>query len=478
MPDDLELRLDLTQRGDFHQEMRPRVSARLVASSTMLGLSSMAMHEAIVQELADNPALEADEVGVCDVCATPLQGSVCPTCLRLQRAELGPDQREWDVDLDRGPERGQADDGFDPLAGAADRETLAERLLRDLGALLPRAEMPIARQLVGNLDRRGYLDISVDEVADLTGAEPARVEAVLAALQTLEPVGVGARDLRECLLLQLDHLASQGIDCPVAWAVVEDHLAWLAGRKIDRIARALRVPVAEVERAASFVRQRLNPFPAQGHAGPEAATEARAAYVRPDVVVVAQDGGFVVEVVESRRLTLRVADAYAQLTRRAAELPADERAHVLQYATRARLFVRNVAQRRRTVRKITEAVVAAQGGFLRNGVRDLQPLTRSQIALRTGLDESTVSRATNGRFVLLPSGEVVSFDTFFTPSLAVHAVIRDILAAEGRPLTDRAIAGQLAARGVHIARRTVTKYRARIRALPSTLRPDGGPRAA
>jgi RNA polymerase sigma-54 factor len=458
--------------------MRPKVSARLVAASTMLELSSMAMHAAIQQELAENPALEADEVDVCDVCATPLHGSVCPTCLRLQRSDLGPEQREWDVDLDRGPDLGQADDGFDPLTLAADHETLADRLLRDLGAVVPRADMPIARQLVGNLDRRGYLDVSVEEVAEITGAAPGRVEAVLAALHALEPVGVGARDLRECLLLQLDHLAAQGIACPVARTIVDEHLSDLAGRKVERIARALRVPVAEVEHAAAFVRARLNPFPAQGHAGPEAAIEARAAYVRPDVVVVAQDGRFVVEVVESRRLTLRVADAYARLSRRAAALPADERAHVLQYATRAKLFARNVAQRRQTVRKVTEAIVAAQPAFLRNGVRDLTPLTRSQIALRAGVDESTVSRATNGKFVLLPSGAVVSFDTFFTPALAVHAVIRDILAAEGRPLTDVAIARELAARGVRIARRTVAKYRTQIQVLPSTLRPDGRPRAA
>jgi RNA polymerase sigma-54 factor len=478
VPNDYELRLEATERADVYQEMRPRVSAQLVAASTMLELSSMAMHEAIVQELAENPALEADEVSVCDVCATPLQGSVCPTCLRLQGAELGPDQREWDADLDRGADGGQADEDFDPMTLTADHETLSERLLRDLGAILARSEMPIARQLVGNLDRRGYLDTSVEEVADLTGAEPARVEAVLAALQTLEPVGVGARDLRECLLLQLDHLSNHGFACAVARTIVEEHLRDLAGRKVDRIARALRVPRAEVERAAAFVRERLNPFPAQGHAGPEAHAEARALHVRPDVVVVAQDGRFIVEVVESRQLTLRVADAYARLSRRAAELPADERAHVLQYVTRARLFVQNVAQRRQTVRKITEAVVAAQGAFLRDGVRALKPLTRSQLALRAGVDESTVSRATNGKFVLLPSGAVVSFDTFFTPSLAVHAVIREVLAAEGRPLTDGEIARELAARGVHIARRTVAKYRTQLQVLPSTLRPDGRPRAA
>jgi RNA polymerase sigma-54 factor len=465
----------LDQAGDVYQEMRPRVSARLVAASTMLELSGLALQEAITRELDENPALEADEISTCEVCGTPLQGSICPTCLRLQRAELpgdGADGYTSDGDFESIATRGPEDDEFDPLSTAAGRETLQERLIADLGSILPREDKPIATHLVGNLDERGYLACSVEEIADMLTVDVARVEAVLAALQTLEPVGVGARDLRECLLIQIDHLALRGIHHPLVRPIVDEHLSILASRKLERIARMMRVPIEEVETAARFIREHLNPFPAQGHAGTEAIAEARATYTWPDVVIVQIEEQFAVEVIEARRLELRVASAYQQLARQGLEITDAEREHVKQFVTRAKLFVQNIAQRRQTIKKITEAIVKAQTEFLKLGIRHLKPLTRSQIAIAAGVDESTVSRATNGKNVLLPSGQVVSFDTFFTPALSIHDVIKEILANESRPMTDGEIAKELARRDIHVARRTVAKYRAQIGVLPSILRPD------
>ena len=462
----------LDQSADVFQDMRPRVSARLVAASTMLELSALALQQAISQELNENPALEADEITTCDVCGTPLQGSICPTCLRLQRQELPSDFSELrDDDLQHLSGK-NGEEEFDPMIAVAGRETLAERLVNELGAILPREDRPIAEQLVGNLDERGYLACSLEEIADTLGVDLARVQAVLSALQTLEPVGVGARDLRECLLIQIEHLALRGIKNDIVKQIVEDHWALLSTRKLDRIAKALRVRPEAVEESARFIRQHLNPFPAQGHAGPEAVVEARANYTWPDVVIIQVDDAFVVEVIEAQRLELRVASVYQEATKATQTMGGDDKEHVRQYVTRAKLFIQNIAQRRQTIKKITEAIVKAQLDFLRHGVRQLKPLTRSQIALAAGVDESTVSRATNGKNVLLPSGQVVSFDTFFTPALSVHDVMKEILANENRPMTDGEIARELEKRGIHIARRTVAKYRAQIGILPSILRPD------
>jgi RNA polymerase sigma-54 factor len=466
------LSYSLDQTPDVYQEMRPRVSARLVAASTMLELSAMALQQAIAQELAENPALEADEITTCEVCGTPLQGSICPTCLRLQRQELPSEVAELRDD-DLVHLSGRADDeDFDPLVTVAGQETLAERLTSELGSILPRGDRQIAEQLIGNLDERGYLGCSVEEIADTLGVELPRVRAVLSALQTLEPVGVGARDLRECLLIQIEHLRSRGIAHPLVQTIVQDHWQLLATRKLDRIARAMKVPTEEIEEAALFIRMHLNPFPAHGHAGPEAIVEARASYTWPDVVILAVDDTFVVEVIEAQRLELRVASVYQEASKQTGQMDGQEREHVRQYVTRAKLFIQNIAQRRQTIKKITEAIVREQADFLRNGVRHLKPLTRSQIALAAGVDESTVSRATNGKNVLLPNGQVVSFDTFFTPALSVHDVMKEILANENRPMTDGEIARELERRGIHIARRTVAKYRAQIGILPSILRPD------
>src|SRR5262245_53539438 len=465
MGDQIELRIDGYQENDLHQEMRPKVSARLIAASSMLELSGMELQATIDRELIENPALEADEVSACEVCGTPLQGTICPTCLRLQRAELPAD---WDTIPDVGVVADGGDDDFDPVAAAAGVDSLSERLLRELGAIVPRDDRRIAEQLVWNLDERGYLDVSLEEVADTLGVDLARVEAVLSLLQTLEPAGVGARDLRECLLVQISVLKAQGIEDRLAARVVEAYLTELGQHRFDRIARELRVHPSEVAEAADFIREHLNPFPAHGHAGAEAVAEARALYKRPDVAILLVDGAFVVETIEARRLDLRVSEVYATAAK--SDLPAADRAHVGQFLTRARLFIQNVAQRRQTIKTITEAIVRAQSEFLRQGVRALKPLTRSQVADSIGLDESTVSRATNGKHVLLPSGEVVSFDTFFSPQLAVHAVIQEILAAEQRAMTDAEIMRALHARGIQIARRTVAKYRGQIGVLPSGLR--------
>jgi RNA polymerase sigma-54 factor len=479
---ELELRYDAYQDQFAHQDMRQRVSARLVAASSMLELTGLALHETIIRELEENPALEAEEVATCDVCGAPLHGSICAACLRLQKIDLAAED-DWsertieDRALGRGNEDG---DEFDAVGAAADRLTLGERLLNDLCAAVPGEDRPIAEQLVGNLDERGYLDVSVEEVADNCGVSIERVEAVLAALQSLEPVGVGARDLRECLLIQIDHLALQGFVNPLARLLVDQYMSELPGRRVERLARLVRVPAVEIDAALVFIRERLNPFPAQGHAGSEAIAEARATYTHPDVVIGRVGDDFVVEVVEGRRYDLRLAQAYQHLAARGAALSTDEQAHVRQYLTRARFFVQNVNQRRQTIKKITEAIVKAQSEFLKNGVRHLIALTRSQIADQTGVDESTVSRATNGKHAMLPNGQVVSFDVFFTPALVVHDVIKEILAAEGRPMTDADIARALDARGIHIARRTVAKYRAQIGVLPSMMRPDRavGARAA
>src|SRR5262245_36191215 len=173
MAERIELRIDAYQEHDLYQEMRPRVSARLIAASSMLELSGTELQATIERELIENPALEADELPTCEVCGTPLQGAICPTCLRLQRADLPAD---WDTLPDPGLGHDDADD-LDPITTAAGVDSLSERLLRELGAIVSRPDRRIAEQLVWNLDGRGYLDISLEEIADTLGVELARVEA-------------------------------------------------------------------------------------------------------------------------------------------------------------------------------------------------------------------------------------------------------------------------------------------------------------
>lgn len=148
----------------------------------------------------------------------------------------------------------------------------------------------------------------------------------------------------------------------------------------------------------------------------------------------------------------------------------DEKKHVQQYVGRAKLFIANINQRRQTLFNITRSLVEQQKDFLDKGVRHLRPLSRAAVAQELGVHESTVSRATASKYVMLPNGEVIPYAHFFTPSLSVKDIMKEVIEKEGKPLTDSQIVDKLKERGIHIARRTVAKYRMQLSILPSSLR--------
>jgi RNA polymerase sigma-54 factor len=192
------------------------------------------------------------------------------------------------------------------------------------------------------------------------------------------------------------------------------------------------------------------------------------------VIIREVDGELQIEVVESRRFFMRLNPLYGQmaadLRNRGSSISEDDKKHIQQYVTRTKLFISNIRQRRETMTKIARSLVEYQEDFLRNGVRHLRPLTRAQVAEATGLHESTVSRATAGKYIMLPNRQVVPFSDFFTASLSIKDVIKEIIEREGKPMADREIVARLRDRGIRIARRTVAKYRSQLGILPSTLR--------
>lgn len=465
-------------RFDLEPELRPglRVSPRLVAANNLLALSAQELEQAVAAELEANPALERVETPLCPVCSTELVGSICPRCIQRQKQEELP--TDWhDFSYEGGRVASAESDGqeLDPLSLVAAEETLADRLLAELGALLPEEDRPIAEYLVGSLDDRGYLTTSVDEVAFELDVDARRVRRALQLLQSLEPAGIGARNLRECLLLQIEALESRGIAQPHVREIVRYHLEDLGARKLNRIARELQVPLETVEEAWQFVRERLNPSPAHGRSALHSSErESRQVFLIPDVVITRGENGYEVEVVESKRLKLRVSPIYrelrAELRRPDVDLSPEERQHIREHVERAERFIANLTRRGQTLLKITRCVAELQSEFLEKGVRYLKPLARIEVAARLGFHESTVSRATAGKSVMLPSGAVVPFSDFFTPSLPVKDVIKELIRNERRPLTDAEVAERLRQRGVRRARRTIAKYRAQLAILPSSLR--------
>ncbi|CAA9226671.1 MAG: RNA polymerase sigma-54 factor RpoN [uncultured Chloroflexi bacterium] len=457
-----------------------KVSPRLVAMNHVLELSSMELQQLISQELSENPALEMEDKDVCPRCGAAVEKMVCPHCMTVPKQD-DLDRRDTadqalsrdDYFYEEGPSMSRKDpeDDFDPMIRVASEMSLQEHLMRELGAVLRPEQFEIAEFLVGNLDERGFLEVSVEHVAMILERSEEDVQTVLKELQSQEPVGIGARDLKECLLLQIDWLAEQGITHPHARKVIENHLDQLGEHKYSRIAQEMRISSQAVSDTAQFIKKFLNPFPAQGSQAGSAITSG---YVLPDVIIAKRGRGFEVDVVESKRIFLRINPLYRELMMRAeqeaASLNDNEKKHIQQYVSRARLFMANIDQRRQTLQRIAAFLVAYQAEYLDKGVRHLRPLTRAMVAVELGVHESTVSRATAAKYIMLPSGEVVPLANFFTPSLSAKDVIKDMIEHENEPLTDEQIAERLSKSGINVARRTVAKYREQLGILPSILR--------
>ncbi len=462
---------------DTAQILTQRVSPRLIAANHILEMSSQELQSAIASEIEDNPALDIMDLVVCPTCGQPIEGETCPRCTRNKDETTVIDPTEQYLEnLAYSSTVATRDEEFDPLTLVAAQETLEEKLLRDLSAFVEAEDMPIAEYLVGSLDSDGYLRASTYEISTHFDIEPEKVEEVIAALQSLEPPGIGARDIRECMVLQLKYLAAMGVEHPLAMTLVEDYLEDLGKHKFNRIAQSLGVEIEEVEAAWEFIKSKLNPHPAQGSDGVPTRSGPRPVqgYIMPDVTIVETEDGFQVEVIESRRFALSVNTMYQQLLSQASSngiiYSEQDREHIQNYVSRAKMFIANINQRRQTMQKITDFIVEYQADFLRNGVRHLKPLTRAMLAERTNIHESTVSRATAAKYVMLPNGKVIPFSNFFTASLSVKDIIRDMIASEDDPLTDQEIADRLQAFGYTVARRTVAKYRDQLDILPSSLR--------
>jgi len=466
------------------QQAQIRVpSPQLVAANHVLSLSSADLQALIYQEMSENPALDMEETATCPRCGFPLTGPTCAVC--QQNATLDPSATlgagEYGDDAGLRQQTRGDDDEFDPTARVPAQMSLAEHLTLSLQAQFPAGDAPLIEYLVGNLDDDGRLRCSTDDVLDHFDATPEHVEEIIGALQAMEPIGVGARDLRECLLIQLDYVTAQtGTSQPFVREIISDYLAALSEHKYGQIALELGTTTEVVREASDYIKRNLNPFPGRGHldvnltSGSETAIPIIADVIITRKTLADNTAAFDVEVIESKRYFLKINPSYAQVFMSAKQqtpsLSDDERQHIQHYVMRARLFIANINQRRQTLARITRCVVDLQRDFLEHGVRALKPLTRAKVAAELDLHESTVSRATAAKYVMLPTGEVIPFSHFFVANLSVKDVIKELVEQETTPLTDQELADLLKMRDIKVARRTVAKYREQLNILPSTLR--------
>lgn len=485
---------------EYSQEMRPWVSPSLIEANYILSLSQQELQQVIAAEMDANPALEMDERPTCPVCNSILDGSYCPTCLTKQTPVEATESLEaYDdySDQTTTPVATRDDTGdFDPMALIASDAPVPAQILADARTLLDETEYAIAEYIVESLDERGFLTVSPEEIAELLGIPVEHIRAVIEVVQDVAPIGVGAHDLKECLLLQAAYLQHSGQDVPDAVVrIIDSHLTEFGTHKYGVIAKDLGISVDEIDAARDFIRNQLNPYPLQSVTAKSWRSPTDSSFVAPDAVILIKNDELVVEIIDSKYFHLKMNSMYEQLAgqygrRRggsaakqaaaseataahAPEASDEDKTHVRQYTNRAKLFMSNIHQRRDTLLRISQCICELQENFLRGGVRELRPLTRAIVAQQVGVHESTVSRATANKYVMLPNRKVIPFSDFFTPSLSTKDIIKELIEREsrkGEPLTDRRICELLLQQGVRIARRTVAKYRAELGILPSTMR--------
>jgi RNA polymerase sigma-54 factor len=469
----------LVLRQDHRQVLSQRIDPKLIMANAILQQNSLELEQQIKTELLENPALDMlEDVQPCQGdCIDPAN---CPFC--SQRLISRYEEKDAQELPDAEPEYVQetfweSEDDYDPVGNLEAEITLKDHLKTLMRAALNEEDFSIGEYLIDNLDDNGWLATDPELLAQETGENVEDVLRVLAVIQSFDPPGVGARDLQECLVIQLQFLREEGQGNPLAERMVRRQFKDVVSRRYSRLARVNGISLDKTRDTIEYIRTHLNPYPANQFRPPWIYKPSGSkSAVRPDVVIRRTEYGYEVEVQGSDPYNLAVTTTYRSVynnIKQGSQVPEDEKKHVTEYVERAELFIRNINQRRKTLRLITKCIIECQQGFLETGSRAyVRPLTRTRVAQILELHESTVSRATANKFVQLPNQEVVSFDIFFNPSLSIKTAIEEIISGEDptKPFSDQQIADILKEKGMDVARRTVVKYREAQKLLSSNRR--------
>ena len=484
----------------------PQLSQKLIMTPQLqqaiklLQLSRLELQQSLTQHLLENPLLDEmqsdTEEGESLVNEEKVEN---PTALEGQdRSEATVGTREeqgsaedfsasgWEEYLGRDHRSGaseysSAQDEFPSYEQTLAKATsLEEHLLWQLSLSgLRDREKELARLIIGNLDDDGYLRIPLAEVVVGTDLAESEVESVLKDIQTFDPTGVGARDLPECLLLQLGHLGRNlfgslgsppgALKGSVIENIVVHHLKDLEKKQYGKVAKALSITVEEVFQATKVIGE-LEPKPGRPFSNTQNYV------IVPDVFVVKNEGEWVVLLNDDGLPRMRISPYYKQLISSGQSGTSETKAYMDEKLRAAQWIIRSIEQRNRTIVKVVSSIVKFQEQFFDHGVQSLKPLVLKQVAEDIGMHESTISRVTANKYMYCPQG-MLELKFFFNAglqhvdepsgmhsSVSVRDMIKTMVAEEDakRPLKDEEIAARLRKQGVIIARRTVAKYRAEL----------------
>ncbi len=455
------LSLEQTQRLVMTPELRQAIA--------ILQMSTLELSQHIEQQLQSNPMLEIKEDGGESDDKSAEEDHETPS--------EGDQDTDWQEYFQDRSDLGIVANSKEPLEETSSYEnyvatvpTLADHLQFQLQmAPLAPPEIEIGEFLLGLLDERGYLPAGLSEVTDRFNITCCEMERIIRVLQSFDPAGIAARDLRECLAIQLDQL---GVDSEIVDAIIADHMDELASGKLTKIAERLGCSVLQVQDAVDLIRT-LDPKPGSKYGS---ANDNR--YIVPDLIVERVGKEYIIVVNDNFAPRLTVSSAYRSLIGDRS-LDTDTAKYLHSRMDAAIWLVKSIEQRRMTLYRVMECIVRKQRAFFDFGRHHLAPLTLRDVAEEVEVHESTVSRATSNKYAQTPRG-IFELKFFFTNGLesagggtlssdSVKLKIREMIAQEDphKPLSDQTLTEELTRQGVVISRRTVAKYREEL-SIPSS----------
>lgn len=450
-----DLRLEQTQKLIMTPELKQAIQ--------LLQFNSMELNEYIKDEIQDNPLLELESY-------SQDQGEI---------KELSKDKdMDWKEyaekfdDISYKQERDKNESQYNYESFVSYHPTLKEYLEGQLNLIkLTEEEYLIGNYIIENIDENGYLPIKLEEIATLLKVSEPKVKNTLKIIQGLDPLGVGARSLKECLLIQIADREDENI---VAKKIIENYLDDLASNKIIKLSKELDVAVEDIQEACDFIK-RLEPKPGRNFNN----NFDNVKYIVPDATIKLVDGEFVIMVNDITGPRLNINNFYKNLLSSSQDKAATE--FLSERLNSAMWIIRSIEQRRQTIYNVVESILKFQIEFFKSGDKALIPLTLKEVAEDIKMHESTISRATNGKYVQTPRG-LYELKYFFTTGLSgqsgdvsstsVKLIIKDLIEKENpqKPYSDQKISNMLKEKGTNISRRTVAKYRDELDIPSSSLR--------
>lgn len=475
-------------KATLKQTVKPWVQLQTIIRHKLLVKTNLELLVAVEEELRDNPALEVLE---------PQERELKSAAKERERSEQL--RKEYDDFKERkrrdnleellgtpGDGHYEDPDGsyyrkdeeeFDPLTNtsnpAADVRASLKRGYRLTYVNASHAELEVADALVDLIDSDGLLHTPLEDLAGDLGITVRELQKIQWQLTQTDPPGIGASTPQQALLAQLSYLRTTDSSLPLELPerILRDHYHLILEGRVSHMPRELGVSSRQVEDALHFISENLFPYPGELLSGSLGGRERTQGISGPDVIIritTLPDGtiAYYAEVQDAGLPKLRISrwyqDAYARIKAGGTvEFSGSEKDHIQSYFDRAYWFLENLNTRSDTLRKVTEALIEIQKGYLTDGILGLRPLTQEDLANVVGVHPSTISRALNGKFVQLPDSRLVPFTVFFDYQQVVIEVIRQILDQETpeRMCSDQAISEELKRRTYDVARRTVAKYR-------------------